>query len=131
MKLTTVHPDWYEDGIEDRENCFRLDFFHDSYPAGALQAQVFLKVKKDNDDPSKVEYGKKCRVFIERDARQSSRPGSDNGDVRIDYASDARRVSPEVAAELLAGDTAAFVAREKVLIERVLALPREAEYCDK
>ena len=131
MKLTTVHPDWYEDGIEDRENCFRLDFFHDSYPAGDLQAQVFLKVKKDSDEPGLVEYGKKCRVFIERDARRSSRPGSDNGDIRIDYASDARRVSPEVAAELLAGDTAAFVAREKVLIERVLALPREAEYCDK
>lgn len=123
MRIHTVHADWYEDGIEDRENCFRLDFDYESY-VGVLQAQLFLKVKKDADKSENVEYGK-CRLFIERDQRKD-----DDTDVRIDYAGDARKLTQEEAAELLAGDTAAFVVREKTLIELVLALPRDADYCD-
>lgn len=124
MRLHTVHPDWYEDGIEGRgkraENCFRLDFDFGVAFTGVFQAQLFLRVTGEGP-----EYGR-CRLFVERDRRRD-----DDTDVRIDYASDAKPISQVWAAFLLAGGEAAFVEHEAAFVASVLALPCDVEMCDE
>jgi hypothetical protein len=118
FQITNVHRDWYEDGVEDGENLWRLDW-------PEYQAQLFCKL--DHDDRKVVVNADglryvSARLLIERDRRDES------GDNRIDYACEAWPISPEQAQELLRMDREGAKAAMAAKIAVVQGLPCDARY---
>jgi hypothetical protein len=113
--LTVAHPDWYADGVEDGEQCWRLD------PDNVIQVQVFATLVEPAPHGKWPEW-ENPRLFIERDRRDAS------GEKRIDYACDSWAIADGEAAALLTATQAVACAMLKDRIERVLWLPCDPTY---
>lgn len=118
FKVETVHPDWYEDGIEcsgecqQLENCWRLDF---AVGGNEYQAQLFgllddkFQFDEDEDFSGRTLTYKSFRLFLERDNRLP-----DGSGFRWDYACYWSPLTPERALALLtAGEVEAVANMEK------------------
>lgn len=105
-----LHADWYEDGVEEGDNCWRLDFKQGD---NEFQAQLFGTETKGG-------YWN-ASLFLERDNRNA------DGD-RTDYAYKSwNSFSDERAVALLASnrdDAAALLADEIKIVE---GLPNDIE----
>jgi hypothetical protein len=117
--LTKAHAAWYDDGLEDGENCWRLDFEHPGY-RGSFQAQVFATPADDPEE--RWIHWKHPWLFLERDSRDA------DGERRTDYACDAWALTDEQAALLLTSAQAAAVEQMAHRIQEVIALPCDERY---
>ncbi len=127
------HADWYVDGVEGREQCWRLDFLvQDSEFDGAFRAQVFarpvwdaedMKAKQveDSSSTSPTRYHS-FRLDVEREVR-------DEEGRRIDYAFKVWMVSSQFGVTLLCHGEAEALDLLSPYVDEVLALPNEPDYC--
>lgn len=121
--IPQVHDDWYEDGVEDGENLWRLDF---ARGADEYQAQLSCRLA-----PGAVvapcgwctpatAYAA-ARLFLERDNRLAY------GE-RWDYACASWDLTPDVAAGLLAADKALAAWFLEEYVDAVAALPNDRAF---
>ena len=112
---TTVHGDWDEDGVEEDENLWRLDFDDNE-----TQLQLFATVKDAKAD--KPEYTGECRLLVEIDRRD---PATDN-EKRVHYACKVWKIDATTAANLLSKPKQELLTELADEIAEVKARP-----CDK
>ncbi len=111
FQLSNAHKDWYVDGIEDGEQCWRLDVNKH------LHVQLFAN---ETNEPEGIwELG---HLFIERDTREK-------GGGRVYYACAAWTLFDDEAVGLLQADlrTATIILADQ--LNYVMGLPNRPEFC--
>lgn len=121
MIIQEVHEDWYEDGVEDGENLWRLDF---SYGKNEYQAQLFCEAPPGTDDgvadDDSLDYSS-ARLFIERDNRLE-------GGARWDYACGTWPLNDVEAVSLLKSDTVEAIVSMMDKVRQVEKMPNDRDF---